>query len=225
MNPYRIAAAMMAPMLVALASTALFVAPAHADLACGSLLMPAGQLKQVSRGITAHHSGLDLVAPHGSPLRAAAAGTVVAAHSYYAYGLLVDVDHGNGVLTRYAHMADFARGIRPGAQVQAGQLLGSVGRTGRATTAHVHFEVRINGRAVDPKPYLSLAACTARTPTVSLPTPWPHAAFRRWPAARWTGARATAAMAAPAVCWTDPRRRISGLHGTQGWCLIHMAGP
>jgi hypothetical protein len=166
MNPYRIAAAMMAPMLVALASTALFVAPAHADLACGSLLMPAGQLKQVSRGITAHHSGLDLVAPHGSPLRAAAAGTVVAAHSYYAYGLLVDVDHGNGVLTRYAHMADFARGIRPGAQVQAGQLLGSVGRTGRATTAHVHFEVRINGRAVDPKPYLSLAACTARTPTV-----------------------------------------------------------
>ena len=160
MNPYRIALAMMA-----LASTALVSAPAQADLACGSLLMPAGQLKQVSRGITGYHSGLDLVAPHGSPLRAAAAGTVVAAHSYYAYGLLVDIDHGSGVMTRYAHMAGFAPGIRPGAQVAAGQLLGQVGRTGRATTAHVHFEVRIGGRVVDPKPYLSLADCTARTPT------------------------------------------------------------
>lgn len=161
MNPYRIALAIMALPLATLVS-----APARADLACGSLLMPAGQLKQVSRGVSGHHAGLDLVAPHGSPLRAAAAGTVVAAHSYYAYGLLVDIDHGSGVLTRYAHMADFAPGIRPGVQVEAGQLLGRVGRTGRATTAHVHFEVRIGGRVVDPKPYLSLAACTASTPTV-----------------------------------------------------------
>ncbi len=61
-----------------------FAAPAHADLACGSLLMPAGQLKEVSRGIAGHHTGLDLVAPHGSPLRAAAAGTVIAAHPYFA---------------------------------------------------------------------------------------------------------------------------------------------
>ena len=143
-----------------------FAAPAHADLACGSLLMPAGQLKEVSRGIAGHHTGLDLVAPHGSPLRAAAAGTVIAAHPYFAYGLLVDLDHGNGVMTRYAHMAGFAPGIRPGVQVAAGQLLGQVGRTGRATTAHVHFEVRLNGRAVDPKPYLSLATCTKATPTV-----------------------------------------------------------
>jgi hypothetical protein len=161
MNPFRIALAMMA-----LASTALASAPARADLACGSLLMPAGQLKQVSRGVSGHHSGLDLVAPHGSPLRAAAAGTVIAARPYFAYGLLVDIDHGGGVMTRYAHMTGFAPGIRPGARVAAGQLLGQVGRTGRATTAHVHFEVRIGGRVVDPKPYLSLGACTARTPTV-----------------------------------------------------------
>ena len=150
---------------VAMAALA-FAGPAHADLACGSLLMPAGQLKEVSRGISQHHAGLDLVAPHGSPLRAAGAGTVIAAQPYFAYGLLVDLDHGNGVMTRYAHMAGFAPGIRPGTQVAAGQLLGQVGRTGRATTAHVHFEVRVNGRVVDPKPYLSLAACTPHTPTV-----------------------------------------------------------
>jgi len=140
--------------------------PAQADLACGSLLMPAGQLQQVSRGITAHHSGLDLVAPHGSPLRAAAGGTVTMATTYFAYGLTVDIDHGNGVLTRYAHLSAFAPGIRPGTRVAPGQLIGQIGRTGRATTAHLHFEVRINGRPVDPKPFLSLATCTARTPAI-----------------------------------------------------------
>ncbi len=156
----------MKTLLAALGLAALVAFPAHADLACGSLLMPAGQLKQVSRGVTAHHAGLDLVAPHGSPLRAAAGGTVTMATSYFAYGLTVDIDHGNGVLTRYAHLAAFAPGIRPGAQVAPGQLLGQIGRTGRATTAHLHFEVRVNGRPVDPKPYLSLADCTPRTPTV-----------------------------------------------------------
>ena len=148
------------------AVTLIFGSAARAELACGSLLMPAAQLKEVSRGITGHHTGLDLIAPHGSPLRSSGAGTVVAAHDYYGYGLMVDLDHGNGVLTRYAHMASFAPGIRPGTKVAAGQLLGQVGRTGRTTTAHVHFEVRINGRAVDPKPYLSLATCTPRTLSV-----------------------------------------------------------
>ena len=80
-----------------IAASMVFAPMAHADLACGSLLMPAGQLKEVSRGITQHHSGLALVAPHGSPLRAAAAGTVVAAPPYIAYGLLVDLDHGKMV--------------------------------------------------------------------------------------------------------------------------------
>jgi len=154
-------------MLLAALGLAVVVAlPAQADLACGSLLMPAGQLKQVSRGISAHHAGLDLVAPHGSPLRAAAGGTVTMAATYFAYGLTLDIDHGNGVLTRYAHLSAFAPGIRPGTRVAPGQLIGQIGRTGRATTAHLHFEVRINGRPVDPKPFLSLANCTARTPAV-----------------------------------------------------------
>ena len=140
--------------------------PAWADLACGSLRMPAAQLKEVTRGISSYHSGLDLIAPHGSPARAAAGGTIIAAQTYFAYGLIVDISHGNGVVTRYAHLSGFAPGIRPGAVVEAGQVIGQVGRTGRATTAHIHFEVRLNGRPVDPKPYLALAACTPRTPTV-----------------------------------------------------------
>ena len=152
----------------AVAVLGLLAGPARADLACGSLLMPAGQLKEVSRGIASHHSGLDLVAPHGSPARAAAAGTVVFAQNYFAYGLMLDIDHGSGVVTRYAHLAAFAPGLRPGSRVAAGQVIGQVGRTGRATTAHIHFEVRIHGRPVDPKPYLSLANCTARTPTVRI---------------------------------------------------------
>lgn len=154
--------------LAVVAASVAFGSAARADLVCGSLLMPAGQLKEVSRGVSAHHAGLDLVAPHGSPLRAAAAGTVVAAQPYFAYGLLVDIAHGNGVVTRYAHMSGFAPGIRPGTRVAAGQLIGKVGRTGRATTDHVHFEVRIDGRPVDPKPYLALAACGARTPGLRL---------------------------------------------------------
>jgi hypothetical protein len=156
----------MKTLLAAFGLLAFAALPARADLACGSLLMPAGQVKQISRGITAHHTGLDLVAPHASPLRAALGGTVTKAGTWFAYGLTVDVDHGNGVVTRYAHLSAFAPGIRPGARVEAGQLLGKVGRTGRATTAHLHFEVRINGRPVDPKPYLSLAACTAKVPTI-----------------------------------------------------------
>jgi hypothetical protein len=156
----------MKTLLAAIGLLAVAAMPARAELACGSLLMPASQLKQVSRGITAHHAGLDLVAPHGSPLRAALGGTVTMARTWFAYGLTVDIDHGHGVVTRYAHLSAFAPGIRPGARVQAGQLLGKIGRTGRATTAHLHFEVRINGRPVDPKPYLSLATCTAAVPTI-----------------------------------------------------------
>ena len=122
--------------------------------------MPPANLREISRGFSAHHSGIDLMAPYGSPIRAAAGGTVVYAGWYFAYGRIVDIQHADGVVTRYAHMADFAPGIAPGTPVSAGQTIGRVGTTGRAHGAHVHFEVRLNGHAVDPKPYLGLAACT-----------------------------------------------------------------
>jgi hypothetical protein len=126
---------------------------------CGRMLMPALQLRVLSRGFSAHHSGVDLMAPYGSPIRAAAGGTVVYAGWYYAYGQIVDIQHADGVLTRYAHMSAFAPGVARGTPVSAGQVIGQIGTSGNAHGAHVHFEVRIDGHPVDPKPYLALAAC------------------------------------------------------------------
>jgi murein DD-endopeptidase MepM/ murein hydrolase activator NlpD len=134
------------------------------------MLMPPAQLRQISRGFSAYHSGIDLMAPYGSPIRAAAGGTVAYAGWYFAYGRIVDIQHADGVITRYAHMADFARGIVAGAPVSAGQIIGQVGATGRAHGAHVHFEVRLNGHAVDPKPYLGLAACPSELRSEPLET-------------------------------------------------------
>jgi murein DD-endopeptidase MepM/ murein hydrolase activator NlpD len=123
------------------------------------MTMPPADLRQISRGFSEHHAGIDLMAPYGSPIRAAAGGTVAYAGWYFAYGLIVDIQHADGVVTRYAHMAEFAPGIAPGTPVATGQIIGRVGTTGRAHGAHVHFEVRLNGHAVDPKPYLGLASC------------------------------------------------------------------
>ena len=126
---------------------------------CGHMLMPAVQLRVLSRGFSAVHSGVDLMAPYGSPIRAAAGGTVLYTGWYYAYGKIVDIQHADGVITRYAHMSAFSPGIAHGTPVSAGEIIGQIGTTGRAHGAHVHFEVRIDGHAVDPKPYLGLAEC------------------------------------------------------------------
>lgn len=124
---------------------------------CGNMMMPAEALREVSRGMSRGHAGLDLMAPHGSPIRAAAAGTVIYAGWYYAYGNMVDIRHADGVVTRYAHMS--ALGTDVGSVVQAGDEIGKVGATGRASGPHIHFEVRVDGRAMDPKPFLALASC------------------------------------------------------------------
>jgi murein DD-endopeptidase MepM/ murein hydrolase activator NlpD len=133
-------------------------APAPAA-ACASMLMPAVRLKYESRGFSRYHSGVDLMAPYGSPIRAAAGGTVIYAGWYYAYGKIVDIQHADGIITRYAHMSAFAPGITRGTPVSAGQVIGKIGTTGNAHGAHVHFEVRINGHPVDPQPYLTGATC------------------------------------------------------------------
>jgi murein DD-endopeptidase MepM/ murein hydrolase activator NlpD len=150
--------------------TLCFALPAQAASLCGAMLMPPANLRQISRGFSSYHTGIDLMAPYGSPIRAAAGGTVIYAGWYYAYGRIVDVQHADGVITRYAHMAEFAPGIAPGNPVSAGQTIGRVGVTGRAHGPHVHFEVRVNGHAVDPKPYLALAGCPAAPATEPLET-------------------------------------------------------
>ncbi|MDP9492238.1 MAG: peptidoglycan DD-metalloendopeptidase family protein [Actinomycetota bacterium] len=97
------------------------------------------------------HEGIDIAAPSGTPLRAAAAGTVISAGWMGGYGNLVVIDHGGGLATAYAHLSGFAGGIGP---VSQGQTIGYVGCTGTCFGDHVHFEVRVNGSAVDPLGYL-----------------------------------------------------------------------
>ena len=82
--------------------------PAHAASFCENMVMPAGALGSISRGFTSYHSGIDLAAPLGSTIRAAAAGTVVYAGWYAGYGNMVDIRHADGLLTRYAHMSAYA---------------------------------------------------------------------------------------------------------------------
>ena len=107
-------------------------------------------------GGAAFHAGLDFKGPIGAPIFAAATGRVSFVGVQQGYGNVVEVDHGNGLMTRYAHMSAFR--ARVGQPVQAGQIIGLIGNTGRSTGPHLHFEVRVNDRAVNPRPFLEAAA-------------------------------------------------------------------
>lgn len=107
----------------------------------------------------AFHPGLDFRGPIGSPIRAAARGLVSFAGPRAGYGNCLDIDHGDGLVTRYAHLSAFR--ARLGQRVAAGQLIGAIGSTGRSTGPHLHFEVRINGSPVNPRPFLAAIAVAA----------------------------------------------------------------
>lgn len=98
------------------------------------------------------HEGIDLAVANGTPVVAAAAGTVIVAGWMGGYGNLVVVDHGGGISTAYGHNTSVTVGV--GQQVAQGQLIAYSGNTGHSTGPHVHFEVRVNGAAVDPMGYL-----------------------------------------------------------------------
>lgn len=102
------------------------------------------------------HGAIDIVAKKGAPIAAAAAGTVVVCANggklFTGYGKIVIIDHGKGVHTVYAHCDSLL--VKMGQRVEAGAFIGTVGRTGRATTDHCHFEVRVAGKKVDPLHYL-----------------------------------------------------------------------
>jgi murein DD-endopeptidase MepM/ murein hydrolase activator NlpD len=106
-------------------------------------------------GSPAFHAGLDFKGPTGAPIFAAARGTVAFVGRRPGYGNCVEVDHANGLQTRYAHMSAFR--TRVGQPVAAGQLIGVVGSTGRSTGPHLHFEVRLHGQPVNPRPFLEVA--------------------------------------------------------------------
>ena len=101
-------------------------------------------------GRTVNHTGVDWAAPVGTPVYAAAAGKVTRADFSDSFGNIIYLDHANQVQTRYAHLDRFAPDISSGTQVSAGDLIGYVGTTGRSTGPHLHFEMLINGRHVDP---------------------------------------------------------------------------
>lgn len=103
-------------------------------------------------GEESFHYGLDFRAPEGTPVVATAAGRVVTVEERADYGLTVVIDHGEGVETRYAHLLSSDR--RPGDRVARGEVIGAVGNSGRSTGPHVHYEVRINGIAQDPREFI-----------------------------------------------------------------------
>lgn len=106
-------------------------------------------------GGAAMHAGLDFKGPIGAPIHAAAKGSVSFVGQKSGYGNVVEVSHGNGLITRYAHMSRFA--ARPGQRVVAGAVIGAIGNTGRSTGPHLHFEVRHYDRALNPRLFLERA--------------------------------------------------------------------
>lgn len=103
-------------------------------------------------GNKAFHEGLDFSASAGTPILAAAGGIVTASEHSPDYGNIVKIDHGFGLETRYAHASKLM--VKAGERVEKGQVVALVGSTGRSTGAHLHYEIRLNGNALDPRKYL-----------------------------------------------------------------------
>ena len=113
------------------------------------------------RGRAAMHAGIDLAGPVGTPIYAAADAVVGSAGVRGGYGNLVELDHGSGISTRYGHLSQLK--VSAGERVRRGQLIGLMGSTGRSTGSHLHYEVRIDGRAVNPLPFLQTGQAMAAT--------------------------------------------------------------
>ncbi len=107
------------------------------------------------RGTAAMHAGVDIPGPTGTPIYATADGVVSHAARQGGYGNLVEINHGKGIATRYAHLSKII--VAENGRVRRGQIIGLMGSTGRSTGPHLHYEVRIDGRAVNPIPFLTTA--------------------------------------------------------------------
>ena len=106
--------------------------------------------------VAAMHTGLDFRGDAGDPIHATAAGTVVGAGWSGGYGRMVEIDHGNGLSTRYGHLSQID--VKVGDEIRIGQVIGRMGSTGRSTGPHLHYETRIDGDAVDPQKFLHAGA-------------------------------------------------------------------
>ena len=138
------------------ARTALTQAPIFHPLATARRISSAfGNRRDPFGGSSAFHSGLDIPATTGTPVYAAGMGKVIFSGRRNGYGILVEIEHANGLITRYAHMS--ANLVRTGETVNAGDLIGKVGSTGRSTGPHLHFEVRKDTKPVNPSNFLRIA--------------------------------------------------------------------
>lgn len=131
------------------------VSPAHVAYVSSSY----GYRADPFTGAAAFHAGLDFPGPMGSPIYAAADGTVSFVGQRQGYGNCIEVTHASGLMTRYGHLSGFR--ARVGQKVGAGAVIGAMGSTGRSTGSHLHFEVRINDQPVNPRPFLEAARTAA----------------------------------------------------------------
>ena len=120
--------------------------------ATGLLSSPYGYRRSPWNNRWVFHKGIDIANRRGTPIRATSRGRVSRAEYHAGYGRFVEIDHGYGVFTRYAHMQRYT--VAPGDDVEQGELIGLMGRTGASTGIHLHFELLIDGHAVDPADYL-----------------------------------------------------------------------
>jgi murein DD-endopeptidase MepM/ murein hydrolase activator NlpD len=104
------------------------------------------------RGTAAMHAGVDIPGAIGTPIYATADGFIARAGKAGGYGNMVEIDHGRGISTRYGHMSKIL--VEPNTRVKRGQIIGLMGSTGRSTGSHLHYEVRVDGKAVNPIPFL-----------------------------------------------------------------------
>ncbi|MEZ5811399.1 MAG: M23 family metallopeptidase [Rhizobiaceae bacterium] len=111
-------------------------------------------------GRRAMHSGMDIRAPLGFPVKATGAGTVVSAGWNGGYGRMVEIDHGNGISTRYAHMSRIR--VKEGQKVVAGDIVGNVGSSGRSTGPHLHYEVRRGDRPINPRRFIAVGRALSK---------------------------------------------------------------
>jgi murein DD-endopeptidase MepM/ murein hydrolase activator NlpD len=137
----------------ALRSVELMRLPTRLPLAHATLGSPFGNRDDPFTGRRAFHSGLDFAAEKGAAIHAAAGGSVVSAAFRSDYGWVVEIDHGNGLHTRYAHASRLL--VKAGDVVAPGETIAAVGTTGRSTGPHLHFEVLRGGEATDPRRYLA----------------------------------------------------------------------
>jgi murein DD-endopeptidase MepM/ murein hydrolase activator NlpD len=119
----------------------------------GKLVSSFGERLDPFSGEGAFHTGMDFSVPQGTPVRVTADGVITEANWGGRYGKLVIVDHGNGVVTYYAHLSEFL--VVPGQEVRRGEVIALSGGTGHSTAPHVHYEIRLAGTPVNPYQYLS----------------------------------------------------------------------